>query len=108
MVMFCHRKKVFLFVCCRDGKGKENIQPSMTDKKRVRSRSRKLQRSCISRMTVTEYTKSSIVDLVFIKTHTNHEPGLDEVKYLPLPNTTRHHVKERYNDGVDLDTIIDG
>ena len=54
------------------------------------------------------YIKSGSVHLVFIKTHTNHEPGLNEVKYLPLPNTTRQQVKQRYNDGVDLDKIIDG
>ena len=95
-------------MCCRDGKGKENTQPRKTEKKRVHSGSRKLQSSCISRMTVTEDTKSGSVHLVFIKTHTNHEPGLNEVKYLPLPNTTRQQVKQRYNDGVGLDKIIDG
>ena len=40
--------------------------------------------------------------------HKSHEPGLNEVKYLPLPNTTRQQVKQRYNDGVGLDKIIDG
>ena len=40
--------------------------------------------------------------------HKSHEPGLNEVKYLPLPNTTRQQVKQRYNDGIGLDKIIDG
>ena len=57
-------------------------------------------------MTVTEDTKSGEIHLVFIMTH--HEPGLNEVKYLPLPNATQKQVKEHYDDGVDLDKIIDG
>ena len=46
--------------------------------------------------------------MVYVKTHTNHEPVLNEVKYLPLPSGTRQEVKDRYVDGVGLDKIIDG
>ena len=100
--------KVSLFVCCRDGKGKENLNPRKTDMKRHCSGSRKLQSSCLSRMTVSKNMKSGEVQVVYVKTHTNHEPGLNEVKHLLLPSGTRQEVKDRYVDGVGLDKIIDG
>ena len=41
--------------------------------------------------------------ITFVKTHTNHQPGLQEVKYIPLPESTRQEVKKSYVDGVKLD-----
>ena len=43
-----------------------------------------------------------------MKSHTNHELGLQEVKYIPLPETTRQKVRRSYANGVKLDKIIDG
>lgn len=101
-------KRVVLFVCCRDGKGKENKRPRMTAKKRYSSGTRKMENCCISRMTASEDLSTGQVQLTFVKTHTNHQPRLEEVKYLPLPGSTKQEVRDRYADGVGLDKIIDG
>ena len=37
-----------------------------------------------------------------MKTHTNHQPGLQEVKYLPLPEVTRQEVRSGSADGIEL------
>lgn len=63
---------------------------------------------CLSRMTATEDIKTGQVKLTFVKTHTNHQPGLEEVKYLPLPEGTKQEVRDKYADGVELDKVIDG
>ena len=43
-----------------------------------------------------------------MSTHTNHQPGLKEEKYVPLPEATRQEVRNKYADGIKLDKIIDG
>ena len=52
--------------------------------------------------------KTGEVELTLVKTHTNHQPGLQEVKYLPLPEVTRQEVRSGYDDGIEWDKIIDG
>ena len=59
-------------------------------------------------MTASEHSKTGEVDVTYIKTHTNHQPGLKEVKYIPLPEATRQEVRNKYADGVKLDKITDG
>ena len=59
-------------------------------------------------MTASEHLKTGEVEVMYIKTHTNHQPGLKEVKYVPLPEATRQEVRNKYADGVKLDKIIDG
>ncbi len=59
-------------------------------------------------MTASEHLKTGKVEVVYIKTHTNHQPGLKEVKYVPLPEATRQEVRNKYADGIKLDKIIDG
>ena len=97
-----------MFVCCRDGKSTENKRPRKTNQKRYSQGSRKLDSYCLSRMTASEHSKTGEVDVTYIKTHTNHQPGLKEVKYIPLPEATRQEVRNKYADGVKLDKIIDG
>ena len=79
MVMSLLEMKASLFVYCRDGRGKENLKPRKTEKKRFHSETRKLQSSCLSQMTDSEHIRSGEVQMVYVKTHTNHEPGLNEV-----------------------------
>ena len=59
-------------------------------------------------MTASEHSITGKVVVEYIKTHTNHKPGLKEVKYVPLPEVTRQEVRNKYADGVRLDKIIDG
>lgn len=44
----------------------------------------------------------------YIRTHTNHVPGINEAKHLPLPQAVRKEVREKYVQNVQLDSIIDG
>ena len=96
-----------LYTCCRDGKAKENHQPRKTTKTRKHPGSRKQDAYCISQMTVTK-GKSGTVSVRYIQTHTNHTPGIGEVKHIPLPQAVRQEVKEKYGQNVKLDSIIDG
>ena len=59
-------------------------------------------------MTASQYSNSGEVEVTYVKTHTNHQPGLKEVKYVPLPEATKQEVRNKYADGVKLDKIIDG
>ena len=54
-------------------------------------------------MTVYQNSKAGEVKITFVKTHTNHQPWLQEVKYIPLPESIRQEVKKSYADGVKLD-----
>uniref|UniRef100_A0A1X7VK32 OTU domain-containing protein n=1 Tax=Amphimedon queenslandica TaxID=400682 RepID=A0A1X7VK32_AMPQE len=84
---------MFLFVCCRDGKGKENKQRRITDKKRVRSGSRKLQSSYISRMTVTEYTKKpTITEKDTLKKELFHQKEIYDNSAVATVNCTEKQV----------------
>jgi hypothetical protein len=53
-------------------------------------------------MTASEHLKAGKVEVVYIKTHTNHQPGLKEVKYVPLPEATRQEIRNKYADGIKL------
>ena len=42
-----------------------------------------------------------------ICTHTNHTPGIAEVKHIPLPNAVREKVREKCGQNVKLGSILD-
>ena len=96
-----------LYTCCRDGKAKENNKARKTDQTRRHRGSRKLDSYCISRMTVTK-GKDGNVSVRYIRTHTNHAPGVGELKHVPLPQVVREEVREKYGQNVKLDSILDG
>ena len=58
-------------------------------------------------MTVTR-ENSGKVSVKYIRTHTNHTPGISEVKHLPLPLTVKQELREKYEQNVQLDSILDG
>ena len=99
-----------LYACCRDGIVKENHRPTKTAQKRKQRGSRKLSNGyCLSRMLVTtDKGRAGTVCVKYIKTHTNHTPGLEEVNRLPLPSTVREEVKLKFNQHMQLDAILDG
>ena len=68
--------------------------------------SRKLNSFCISRMTVMQERKGK-VSVRYIRTHTNHTPGIKDIKHLPLPKTVRKEIQEKYGQNIKLDSIID-
>lgn len=97
-----------VYTCCRDGKAKENCQPRKTPQTRKHSGTRKLDDYCISRMMVTEKKSSGKVTVQFIRTHTNHTPGIGESKHLRLPEAIKQEVKEKYAQGIQVEAILDG
>ena len=97
-----------LFTCCRDGCAKENHQPKKTAQLRTHRGSRKLKGYCISRMMATKHKSTGKVVVKYISTHTNHKPGKEEMKHLPLPASVRQEVKDKFAQNVKLDSIIDG
>ena len=70
--------------------------------------SRKLEDYCLARMYVKHYQSTGRVEVTYICTHTNHLPGLEECKYLPLPQFVRKEIQEKFAQGVTLERIMDG
>ena len=108
LYLFSAENNTMLYTCCRDGKAKQNSQPRKTAKSRKLRGSRKLDDYCISRMTVMEDTCNGKVSVRYIRTHTNHNPGIEETKHVLLPQTVRQEVQEKYGQNVQLDAILDG
>ena len=51
--------------------------------------------------------KDGNVSVRYIRTHTNHAPGVGELKHVPLPQVVREKVREKYGQNVKLDSILD-
>ena len=62
---------------------------------------------CLSRITVRK-ERSGKVNAQYIRTHTNHAPGIAEAKHIPLPQAVKEEVREKYGQNVKLDSILDG
>ena len=60
--------------------------------------SRKLEDMCISRMYANVFDDGH-VNVTYVTAHTNHMPGLREVAYLPLPNSTRQEIALKLANG---------
>ena len=52
--------------------------------------------------------KGGSVSVRYTRTHTNHTPGLGELKHVPLPQSVKKEVREKYGQNVKLDCILDG
>lgn len=48
------------------------------------------------------------MDVTYIPTHTNHEPGVAESKYLPLPSSIKDSISVKLQDGIPVERIMDG
>ena len=98
-----------LYTCCRDGASRDNKLPRKTKQKRQSIKgSRKLEDYCLARMYVKHYQSTRRVEVTYICTHTNHLLGLEECKYLPLPQSVRKEMQEKFAQGVTLERIMDG
>jgi len=58
-------------------------------------------------MIITE-DENGAISVKYIRTHTNHTPGIQEVKHLPLPVEVREEVRTKVGQHVKLDSIVDG
>ena len=94
--------KNLLYVCCRDGFQRDNLTQHKTDKKRLSLKSsRKLTDSyCLARMYVKHYLSVGNVEVEYNYTHTNHSPGINEFKHLPLPASVRKEILEKFSKGI--------
>ena len=108
-IMFLELRSL-LYTCCRDGKPRENKCPRKTDEKRkIMKKSRKLEGSyCLARMHVKHHISSGNVVVTYISTHTNHSLGLEECKYIPLPQSVRKEIQQKFAQGITLERIMDG
>ena len=99
--------RAVMYVCCRDGKRKVHSGPNKTGKKRTCGTSRKIEKFCIARMSVTEHLESGKVVVRYISSHTNHESDLTQCKHLPLPLSVKKEIQQQFAAGVSLERIID-
>ena len=96
-----------LLVCCRSGKYCANKDQRKTKEVRPHQKeSRKLDSTCISRLYVNEH-EDGRVSVKYISAHT-HELGNGELKYLPLPESTKQDVATKISLGVPAERILEG
>lgn len=96
-----------MYTCCRDGIKRGHIGPNQTGKTRQRSETRKLESYCLARMTAIEHLSDGSVEVRYISTHTNHDPGIAECKHLPLPQSIKADVQQQFAAGISLERIMD-
>ena len=106
---FSERTQTILYVCCRDGKSRENIWGRKTSTTRQKTESRKMNNGfCISRMTVTKDLVTGEVNVVYISTHSGHQPCREELRFLPIPQSLGKEVKYKFAQGITIEKIMDG
>ena len=69
--------------------------------------SRKLCKTCISRMYVNEF-EDGHVEVKYISAHTGHELNSSEIKYLSLPESTKQAVATKLCLGIPSERILEG
>ena len=100
-------KRIY-FVCCRDGNYYQSKKPRLTEKRRPHKKdTKKLNDTCISRMYV-DYFHDGNVTVTHVTAHTNHTPGLDQEKYLPIPKSKREDIAIKINNGTPTERILEG
>lgn len=55
-----------------------------------------------------DYCQDGHVTVTHITAHTNHTPGRDEDKYLPIPKTIREEIAIKVSNGIPTERIMDG
>lgn len=48
------------------------------------------------------------VNVEYISTHCGHQPSHAELRFLPLPQSLRKEVKEKFAKGITIEKIMDG
>ena len=79
-------------MCCRDGHYRGHKSCNVPEKTQPHQKiSRKMNGTCISRMYV-DVHEARHVTVRYIPTHTGHKPDCIELKFLPLPESTKEEV----------------
>jgi len=96
------KRIILYYVCYRDGNYHPSTKPRLTGKQHPHQKdTRKINDTCISRMYI-DYCQVGHVTVTHIMAHTNHTPGRDEDKYLPIPKSIKSVMEERIMDGTVL------
>ena len=88
------KTRTVLYVCCRDGKKIGHFGVNKTGKTRKRVASRKIDTYCTARITATENLVTGKVHVRYLSSHMNHNLGLQECRYLPLPPSVKKEIQE--------------
>ena len=106
--MFIDTEARYYFICCRSGKYLDVRKSRKTPKKRPHQKeTRKINSTCISRMYVDEL-KDGNISVTYISAHTGHDLGPQELKFLPLPQSTKEAVSMRISQGIPTERILKG
>ena len=98
----------YYFNCCHTGKYVGITKPRKTAEKRPHQKeTRKLNNTCVSRMYVDEL-KNGEITVKYISAHTGHDLGPQELKYLPLPESTKEEVSMKISLGIPPERILQG
>ena len=98
----------YYFVCCRDGHYRGHKSCNVSEKIRPHQKiSRKMNGTCISRMYV-DVHEARHVTVRYIPTHTGHKPDCMELKFLPLPESTKEEVSLKLSQGIPTKRILQG
>ena len=95
-------------MCCRDGHYRGHKSCTATKKTRPHQKMiRKMNGTCISRMYV-DVHEARCVTVRYIPTHTGHKPDCNELKFLPLPESTKEEVSLKLSQGIPTKRILQG
>ena len=98
----------FYYICCRSGMYKGNLKPrKISEKRRYQKETRKLNCTCISRVYV-DQLQSGKVGVCYVSAHIGHELSPQELRYLPLPKSTKEEVSLKMIMGVPAQNILQG
>ena len=59
-------------------------------------------------MYVKHHLSTGNVEVKYTYTHTDHSPGVKELKHLPLLTSVREEIKEKFSQGMTLERIMNG
>ena len=57
-------------------------------------------------MYVKQLRSSGRVGVLYVCTHTNHSLGLEECKYIPLSQSVKKEIQEKFSQGITLERIM--
>ena len=61
---------------------------------------------CLARITAMENLATNEVTVTYIATHTNHHPSMTETKFLPVPQSVRKAVTDKFIQGVSIESKV--
>ena len=103
----------YYYSCCRDGKARQNIWTKRKSNEQrgqgCKKPSRKLNKTCISRIYATQSSNDGRIHVIYISAHTNHSLSIeDEAKNIPLPKTTQREISAKLQKGIPVERIMEG